>query len=43
MPDYIFKGKPIDEGLVVEAAEVKGLTVEEYVNQKEGLEPTSVT
>ena len=38
MPDYIFKGKPIDEGLVVEAAEVKGLTVEEYVNQKEGLE-----
>ena len=38
MPDYIFKGKPIDESLVVEAAEVKGLTVEEYVNQKEGLE-----
>lgn len=35
---YIFNGQPIDEAFVIEAAEVEGLSIEDYVNQKEGLE-----
>lgn len=35
---YIFNGQPIDEAFVIEAAEINGLSIEDYVNQKEGLE-----
>jgi hypothetical protein len=35
---YIFNGQPINEAFVIEAAEVNGLSIEDYVNQKEGLE-----
>ena len=41
--NYIFNGKPISESFVIEAAEVEGLSVDEYVNQKEGLKIVEVT
>jgi hypothetical protein len=41
--DYTFNGEPISESFVIEAAEVEGLSVDEYVNQKDGLEIVEVT
>ena len=41
--DYTFNGEPISESFVIEAAEVEGLSVDEYVNQKEGLKIVEVT
>ncbi len=41
--DYTFNGEPISESFVIEAAEVEGLSVDEYVNQKDGLETVEVT
>ena len=41
--NYIFNGEPISEDFVIEAAEVEGLSVDEYVNQKDGLETVEVT
>lgn len=40
MPKYTFNGEPISEDFVIEAAGVEGLSVDEYVKQKQGLEFT---